>query len=103
MVELIKEKFGADAKDIEVEQDSYSDQGSGKNNLSPRDRLLVVFSRRERNMDKDNVVYPNVVDFVSELENLNVDEPMYCWNCSVGNNKWGGWATSKNIIYCLKR
>lgn len=103
VIELIRKEFGATVKDIEVKQDTSSDQVSGENILSARDRLLLIFSRRARGMDRNHEVYPKVVEFLSELRELNIDEPMYYWNCSVENVNWGGWATSKKVIFCLER
>ncbi|WP_065188521.1 hypothetical protein [Shewanella woodyi] len=102
IIDLIKERFGPESRELVIEKDTYGDQGSGKNNLSPRDRLLVVFGRRVRNMDKSHEIYPKVAEFVSTLEQLDVHEPMYYWSCLVGDEKWGGWATKSKIIYCLK-
>jgi len=94
IVDLIKEKLGPNAKNIVIDQDLTGSP-------TPRDRLLTVFRRRTKRLSNDHAIYSDLVDFVTALERTEIDEPMYFWKCTVEGDKWGGWATSQSILYCI--
>lgn len=99
---LLFKHFSVEPAELKFEEGEWYDQGDGKNNLSPRDRLLGIFKRRQRGVDPSHPIKKNLDNFVLELEELEFNSQLFSWNCCIEGRQYTGWASTDKIIYSVQ-
>jgi len=81
----------------------------GSEDISERQRLLYVFSRRLEHLkgldalnERQKEMLHEIRNFITQLESISDEEQLYSWNATISGKGWGGWCTGKRIIFAVE-